>query len=165
MSNDMEYIAASCNNSIIYIWNRRTGDLLNMLQGPDSHSESVYCLSFFHGCSTFISGSLDSTAKVWRQTPFQGGDTRYFKKHHWASQTLRGHSDYVVAVGACAGGKWALTGSKDRTMRLWDAHTGEQQFVLYAHKNTVLAVAPGPGPYFATGSGDKMVRVWSYKEI
>jgi len=58
-------------------------------------------------------------------------------------------------------GSWLATGSADRTVRIWDAATGQERTVLTGHKGSVRAVAVAPdGSWLATGSADRTVRIW-----
>jgi len=53
------------------------------------------------------------------------------------------------------------TGSADKTAKLWDAATGEEQLTLYGHKAVVGAVAFSPdSTRLATFSDDGTVRVY-----
>ena len=53
-----------------------------------------------------------------------------------------------------------LTGSDDKTVRVWDLDTGTSR-TLTGHTDRVNAVAYSPdGRHLATGSDDKTVRVW-----
>ncbi|PGG95325.1 hypothetical protein AJ79_10119, partial [Helicocarpus griseus UAMH5409] len=59
----------------------------------------------------------------------------------WESliQTLTGHSDWVTAVAFSPDGKQIASASKDKTVRLWDASTGDHQKTLTDHSDTVMA--------------------------
>ncbi|KAL2131920.1 hypothetical protein VTI74DRAFT_4447 [Chaetomium olivicolor] len=61
-------------------------------------------------------------------------------------------------------------GSRDRGVQFWDSRTGQAQFMLQAHRNTVISVAPNPAAtrasgFFATGSGDMTACIWSYTRL
>lgn len=59
-------------------------------------------------------------------------------------------------------GKWVVSGSADRTVRLWNTQTGELVYILKGHANTVWSVAFSPdGLTLASGSDDKTIRLWS----
>ena len=54
-----------------------------------------------------------------------------------------------------------LTGSRDRTVRLWDAASGAVLMTLKGHQLSVNAVGFAPdGQQVVTGSDDKTTRLW-----
>ena len=58
------------------------------------------------------------------------------------------------------GGRIAVSGSHDCTVRVWDLATGDAR-TLEEHANAVLAVAVTPdGRTAISGSSDRTVRVW-----
>jgi WD40 repeat protein len=58
-------------------------------------------------------------------------------------------------------GKKVLTGSDDKTARLWDAATGQPEGLALQHQGAVVAVAFSPdGKRVLTFSSDKTVRLW-----
>ncbi|MBP7930803.1 MAG: WD40 repeat domain-containing protein, partial [Acidimicrobiia bacterium] len=53
------------------------------------------------------------------------------------------------------------SGSNDRTVRIWDAHTGECTATLTGHNGWVRSVVWSPdGTHLASGSDDRTVRIW-----
>src|SRR5262249_31156240 len=59
-------------------------------------------------------------------------------------------------------GRWIASGSWDKTVRLWDAHTGEACAVL-RHPGVVFTLAFSPdSSWLATGCDeDNQLRIWS----
>ena len=65
------------------------------------------------------------------------------------------------AVAFSPDGKAVLTGSDDKTVRLWDAATGKPIGPPWPHQGRGLAVAFSPdGKTVLTGSDDKTARLW-----
>ncbi|KDQ53920.1 hypothetical protein JAAARDRAFT_416653 [Jaapia argillacea MUCL 33604] len=72
------------------------------------------------------------------------------------------HSDAIMWVGASPDGNVVGTSSWDRTVRLWDAHSGELIRTLAGSKNQNWAGSFSPdGTLIAVGSGDSIVYVWN----
>ena len=53
-------------------------------------------------------------------------------------RTFKGHSDKVVAVNFCNDGKHFISGSWDKTLKLWDVETGEAIRTFRGHSDKVL---------------------------
>jgi mono/diheme cytochrome c family protein len=84
-------------------------------------------------------------------------------------RTLQGHTKAVVAAMFSPDGRWILSASDDRTMRLWDTATGHQVRGLGAKDHGVTSIAFGPdGKHVLSGGSDGSVRLWeaaSGKEV
>jgi WD40 repeat protein len=54
-----------------------------------------------------------------------------------------------------------VSGSYDRTLKVWDAQTGQEVFCLRGHRDLVTSVAwSADGTRIVSGSSDKTVKVW-----
>jgi WD40 repeat protein len=74
---------------------------------------------------------------------------------------LIGHSDWVWSVAVSPDGKWAASGSQDRSVKIWELETGACLKTLRGHEAIVHSVAVSPdGLRVLTGSKDRSVRVW-----
>ncbi len=75
------------------------------------------------------------------------------------------HSNNVVAISISSDGSTILTGSADRTARLWSAQDGSPLGHPITHTNNVHAVAfSRDGLQFATAQEGGLIRVWSRPE-
>ena len=76
-------------------------------------------------------------------------------------KTLKGHSEWVLSVAYSPDGTKIISGSRDNTIKIWDANTGECLKTLEGHSNRVLSVAYSPdGTKIISGSGDKTIKIW-----
>ncbi|KIK36383.1 hypothetical protein CY34DRAFT_811336, partial [Suillus luteus UH-Slu-Lm8-n1] len=75
---------------------------------------------------------------------------------------INGHTDYVRSVAFSPDGTRIATGSYDRTVRLWDAATGQPVGEpLLGHTSVVTSVSFSPdGTRIVSGSFDETVRLW-----
>ena len=75
---------------------------------------------------------------------------------------LRGHSGSVRSACFSADGRRVVTGSDDKTARVWSATTGAMEVELRGHSGRVFSACfSADGRRVVTGSGDKTARVWS----
>lgn len=121
------------------------------------HGEAILATSFSPvSSSTMVSGSGDSTARVWdcdTGTPLH---------------TLKGHTSWVLAVAYSPNGAMIATGSMDNSVRLWDAKKGAALGgPLKGHAKWITNLAWEPyhvqetgRPRLASASKDSTVRVW-----
>src|SRR5215471_16847494 len=79
-----------------------------------------------------------------------------------SSTIYRGHSDNVFAVAWAPDGVSLASGSRDATVRVWNAATGKDSYIYRGHHSCVLSLAWSPGGrYIASGDTAGMVHVWN----
>jgi WD40 repeat protein/DNA-directed RNA polymerase subunit RPC12/RpoP len=78
-----------------------------------------------------------------------------------SDKVLKGHAGIVQAVALSSDGRLAVSGSDDRTVRVWDLSTGVCVATLEGHTGWVRCVAvTSDGRLAVSGSDDRTVRVW-----
>jgi WD40 repeat protein/serine/threonine protein kinase len=77
------------------------------------------------------------------------------------SRVLEGHAGTLYAAAVTPDGERLVTGSHDKTARVWDLETGRLIHVLEGHEAPIFAAAITPdGERLVTGSQDDTARVW-----
>lgn len=72
------------------------------------------------------------------------------------------HPDRVYSAAYSPDSKTIATVGQDKTVRLWNAHTGKHLKTFTGHKDEVNSVAYSPdGQILATGSSDRTIRLWN----
>ncbi|MEB3180268.1 MAG: protein kinase [Nostocaceae cyanobacterium] len=78
------------------------------------------------------------------------------------AETLTGHSGVVRAVAVSPNGKIMVSGSADKTIKLWNLANREAIRTLNGHKDWVVALAISPdSTILASGSSDKTIKLWN----
>ncbi|KAG0766203.1 hypothetical protein G6F16_001083 [Rhizopus arrhizus] len=160
ISHDGRLVATGSLDRMVRVWNAQSGQLMEQLEG---HRDSVYSVAFMPGEAELVSGSLDKTVKLWKLGANVNRPASSAPRIP-CRMTFVGHKDFVLSLACTYDGKFIISGSKDRSIHVWNPNTGQVQFMLQGHKNSVISVAVTANgrPLFASGSGDNRARVWSY---
>ena len=77
---------------------------------------------------------------------------------------LSGHTGQVRSLAFSSDGTFLVSGSEDKTVRLWDVQTGRVVKTLYGHTEQIRSVSiSADNTIIASGSNDKQVRLWNIK--
>ncbi len=69
----------------------------------------------------------------------------------------------MYSVAYSPDGKCLASGSRDKTIKLWDVTTGNERATLKGHTGPVLSVNYSPdGRTLASVSLDKTIRLWEF---
>lgn len=123
------------------VWSTKSGQVLYELEGRKRF------LAMIPGQVAALAGgeTLD-----WVELP-----------HGRVVKSFAGHTKSVSCAYVPPDGRLAISGSGDRTVRLWDLESGECLKVLEGHTDLVESVAMTPDRTVALSGGrDKTVRVW-----
>jgi guanine nucleotide-binding protein subunit beta-2-like 1 protein len=102
-----------------------------------------------------LSASRDKTLIVWT---LKREEDSFGQPH----KRLRGHSHFVQDVAISSDGQFALSGSWDATLRLWDLSTGRTTRQFIGHTKDVLSVAfSADNRQIVSGSRDRTINLWN----
>ncbi|XP_004408806.1 PREDICTED: WD repeat-containing protein 5-like [Odobenus rosmarus divergens] len=102
-----------------------------------------------------LSASRDKTIIMWK---LMRDETNY----GIPQRALWGHSHFVSDVVISPDGQFALSGSWDGTLRLWDLTTGTTTRRFVGHTKDVLSVAFSSDNWqTVSGSRDKTIKLWN----
>jgi guanine nucleotide-binding protein subunit beta-2-like 1 protein len=105
--------------------------------------------------SMILSASRDKSILVWTLTREEGN-------YGYARRSLRGHNHFVSDVVISSDGQYALSGSWDGTLRLWEINSGRCTRRFVDHSKDVLSVAfSADNRQIVSGSRDRTVKLWN----
>jgi len=83
------------------------------------------------------------------------------------AQALQSHAGGVTSLAVSSDGALVLTGSTDRTARIWDATTGTELLRFDGHTGDVnsVAMARQTAHVLATGGDEGIVKVWDVRNL
>ncbi|MCX6162305.1 MAG: hypothetical protein NTV87_13355, partial [Ignavibacteriae bacterium] len=126
-------------------------EIIEELQRSSDYERSPDLLCIKHNCCT------------------ESGFKRKQIRNGWSKNILAGHTDSVTSVCISSDARYALSASRDKTIRLWDINTVKEIRKFEGHTDAINNVCISPdGRYALTGSNDKTIRmldIQSGKEI
>jgi len=120
------------------------------MQQLNGHTSSVYSVAFSHDGTCIVSGSFDSSVRVWDSST--GAEL----------QQLNGHTDRVNSVKFSHDGTCIVSGSSDKSLRVWDASTDAELQQLNSHTRNVNSTAfSNNDTWIISSSSEHSVNVWN----
>jgi guanine nucleotide-binding protein subunit beta-2-like 1 protein len=102
-----------------------------------------------------LSASRDKSLIAWKITREEGS-------YGLPQKRLRGHGHFISDVVMSSDGHFALSGSWDKTLRLWDLTTGKTARRFESHTKDVMSVAfSADNRQIVSGSRDKTIKLWN----
>jgi len=184
-STDGKFIAScsgdfiSTSDNSVRVFDVQSGAEVQKFAG---HSKAVLSVAFHPNDSdTLVSGSRDTTVKTWHvpsgkcQATFEGHskDNKACTCNHSLGYPgynanplcpVQGHSKPVLFVTFHPNDSDTLvSGSEDKTIKIWHLPSGECQATFEGHSGDVTAVAFNPknDDQLASASHDRTIKLWS----
>nr|CAD7438512.1 unnamed protein product [Timema bartmani] len=161
-----DFVLSSSRDKTIKMWEVATGYCVKTFTG---HSDWVRMVRVYEDGSLIASCSNDQTVRVWYTA---NKDCKVeLRDHDHVVECIAWAPDSAApAINEAAGadnkkgahaGPFLASGSRDKTIKVWDIGTGLCLFTLVGHDNWVRGVVFHPGGKFIiSASDDKTVRVW-----
>jgi WD40 repeat protein/tRNA A-37 threonylcarbamoyl transferase component Bud32 len=93
--------------------------------------------------------------------PVKAGLTELYATSPPSLLTVKGHERGVIGVAFSLDGEFALSGSYDQTVKLWEVKTGREVRRFNGHQGPLYSVALSPdGKWALSGGEDKTVKLW-----
>ena len=130
-------------------------DIIDTLQG---HKEAIASLALSLTGRILYSAGVDFTIQVWDL-----GKVEDRSKQNQSKQIgiIQGHKQIVTSLALSANGKLLVSGSRDKTIKIWDARSGKEILTLTGHIGYVNSVAITPdSKTIITGSQDTTIKLW-----
>ncbi|KAI1137676.1 PFU-domain-containing protein [Hypoxylon sp. FL0543] len=80
-----------------------------------------------------------------------------------AERLLIGHARNVCALAVVPGAQYIVSGSWDKTARIWSVHKWEAEAILAGHEEAVWDVLPLDPTTIVTASADKNIRIYDLR--
>ena len=141
--------ASASDDGAIKLWDARSGQLLNTLNG---HKGEVTSVTYSPDGKTLASGGYDSAIKLWDARSGQ------------LLNTLNWHKRGISSLAYSPDGKTLASGGYDCMIKLWDARANQPLNTLNGHEEGVFSVAFAPdGKTLASVGFDSMIKLWNIK--
>ncbi|KAI8065236.1 WD40-repeat-containing domain protein [Gongronella butleri] len=167
LGQDETHLAAATNSEQLRVYDIETQNC-DLVYG---HKDMILCLDRNKQGDVLVTGSKDKTARVWK-VDFSKADAE--QRYMCVGQCV-GHTESVSAVGfARKSNQFMITGGSDRTIKYWnlrdlnfdratnDIPHAKALYTHQAHDKDINTINVAPNDrVFATGSQDKLAKVWS----
>lgn len=140
-----------------------------ILWSTESHVHSGFSYSTSGAYVVFkIKNLLNNASPNEKQVIYrvEGKDIVVYNLKTRARFTLIGHNEEVTAVAITPDGKQAISGSKDKSLKIWSLETKQELLTLNGHTDWVSSVTISPdGKQAISSSKDGTLKIWNLENL
>lgn len=145
-------LVAACSGKAIEIWNLKDANPEMSGIALIGHTADVLSIDFSPDGKNIISGSEDTTIKIWDSITGE------------CLHTLTGHTSYVSSVRYGKDGKFIVSGSRDTTIKLWNIENEPYLFKTIRVDAQVLQISLNSDKILA-GFPDLAFQLYDISEL
>ena len=144
---DGRHVASGAKDGMLIYWDATTGQIVRRFP---KHPQEVRSVAFAPA-SDYLASASGFTIRMY---DVRGQEVRRYS----------GHTASIKCLAFSADGKRLLSGSDDKTIRLWDVATGREVLRFSRHTAGITALTfIAETSHFASASKDQTVRIWDLK--
>ncbi|XP_033119059.1 lissencephaly-1 homolog [Anneissia japonica] len=164
-----DFVFSCSRDKTIKMWEVASGYCVKTFTG---HREWVRMIKIYHDGSLIASCSNDQTVRVWAVS---SKECKAELREHdhvveciaWAPECAHPVINEAIGAEIKKGGRsgpYLISGSRDKTIKMWDVSAGICIMTLVGHDNWVRGILFHPGgKYIMSAADDKTLKVWDYK--
>jgi len=153
-----DWIVTGSRDNTVCLWRQVNGSYALVASLP-GHTDSVGAVCIGpapNGMILFASASADMTVKLW-EVPSSTSPQKVLSR--W---TIKAHDKDINSLAFSPSMKLLVSGSQDKTAKLWRLEDGSAVGTLKGHKRGIWSVRFSPSEQLiATASADHTIRLWS----
>ena len=147
-------------------------ETLGVLEGHGGAITSLVCGEDNDGAPLLLSGSRDKSIIQWKlnlegeEVKVENEDDKEIKKTLMGKplKSLHGHNHFVSSLALNSDNTKLVSGSWDKTIRLWDIPTSKSDLLFKGHTKDVLSVAFSHDERLIfSGAMDNSLKYWNTK--
>ncbi|NJM21855.1 MAG: hypothetical protein HC907_25605 [Richelia sp. SM1_7_0] len=107
-------------------------------------------------------GNENNVIRIWQIDSLNKNYISKIDSNQVPNKILKGHNDSIWSIAFNPDSKKIVSGSSDRTVKIWDSQTGQCLKTFQGHNRPVLSVAfSSDGKTIASCGGHSMIKLWN----